>query len=205
MKETELLEVFLKNIRKAYLKARRPILTNVKKNKNNVKRGENRQISAIGEDLFGELIYDCLKSRKVFIFINQPIIYGKRQPRKPDVIVCLKKKNIYNIKYMIDLKMDTGHIRKTFVKHANNLKKICRILKNSNKLSGKDGITKDDICFTISNNASYDEVIVSWRNNSNYRKEKMLACSNDKKCNIWVLSIGDRSLNTNEHRKIDFY
>lgn len=127
---------FLKNIRKVYLKARRPILKN-KKNKANIRRGENRQIYSISEDLFGELIYDSLNNNKVFIFINQPISYGKRQPRKPDVIVCTKKNDIYNIKYMLDLKMDTGHIRKKFKKHADYLKKYVISLKEVENLVEK--------------------------------------------------------------------
>lgn len=167
-------QVLLDRIREEYLKARKVLF--IKDASSNLKRGKSRNIDGIGEDLVADFIRLNLADIKdAFVFVNQPLSLNKsttkpqnkrRQPIYPDIAICKKiDDNSFEIRYIIDLKMDAGHL--------GNLEKVCTThdgeiqdIINDKVKRSLDGEDKNiQYKFEIDKNKIwYDVVIVSAEN-----------------------------------------
>ena len=137
MKPNELIQ----KIRDEYKKARHPIIKSGR-----IKRGTNRTISSIAEDIFAAFIETRIpKDREIWIDpqITVRALNNKSGKRallfRPDVCVYNPKKRI--LEKIFDLKMDVGYNRLEFVKQAGrNSLLLKKIVKHSGycKLSGCD-------------------------------------------------------------------
>ena len=187
------LKIFLKSIHKEYVEARKIKVGN--REAKRVIRGRSRSISSIAEDLFAKLLWREFKSKKIYIFVDQPIsLEGKGKTYYPDIVICKHiNKDEYEIFNMIDLKLDIGWHRNSFFKEIKKLTNICNGMKSAKSLKGKIGNVEDEskpsIKFKINSKATYDVVLISSRN-SGENEKKIISASNDKKSNIWVLSTG---------------
>ena len=197
------LKKFIKNIHKEYVKARKVMEGN--REAKRIFRGRSRSISSIAEDMLAKLLLREIRSKEVYIFVDQPIsLQGKGTTYYPDIVICkMLKKNEYEIFGMIDLKIDIGWHRKSFFKELSKYTLICNEMKKAKGLKGKKGNIEDEkkprILFIINNKAEYDVVIVSSRN-SGKNENKLISASNDKSNNIWVLSKGG-GLNQYENKR----
>ncbi len=109
---------FIFQIRKAYIKAGRPVIKSVR-----IKRGTNHTISSIAEDIFAKYVEDKIsKTREVWVDPQITVKSLKNGSGKrallfrPDVCVYNPKERV--IEKIFDLKMDLGYKRKEFVKQA---------------------------------------------------------------------------------------
>lgn len=186
----EYLEEFFKNIRNEYEKARTVVVGDGK----NIFRGRSHCISAIAEDLFAELICDCV-GNDLYYFVDQPIrckMNHLNQTYCPDLAVCEKKDdNKYFICYMMDLKMDVGWVRNDIDEKLKQLKEAADNITNAVELGGRHGKNKDEeLLFEAYPDLCYDMVIVSAENAGSKSKSKELIDRSDSNDNIWVLSSG---------------
>lgn len=196
---------FLNDVKKEYRDAR---YVYAGKNKTRrVHRGRSRIIASITEDLFAKYLYrEFREFKKVHIFVDQCITLEGRQTESyyPDLVICKKKKkNNFEILYMIDLKMDIGWIRNKYKDYMNKSKKICEKMKMAISLKGKkgdvEGEDKENYEFCINKKACYDVVVVSSRNAGKLESD-LIKDSKNKNTNIWVLSTGG-SLNQYKVKK----
>lgn len=187
---------FLKDVKKEYEQARDVYIGERKTSR--VHRGRRRIVASITEDLFAKYLVREFKKDHIHIFVDQPITLegGKKQTYYPDLVICkYKRKNkIYEILFMIDLKMNIGWIRKKFKKYMKKSEEICKKMKRAKRLKGKVDIGEEDkekIEFCINKKAHYDVVIVSSRNSGNKENESdLIKESSNKNSNLWVLSTG---------------
>ena len=197
------LKKFLRSIHDEYVEARKIRVGN--REAKRVIRGRSRSISSIAEDLFAKLLWQEFKSKKIYIFVDQPIsLEGKGKTFYPDIVICkFINKDEYEIFNMIDLKLDIGWHRNSFFKEVKKLTSICNGMKRAKGLKGKIGNVEDEskprIKFKINSKATYDVVLISSRN-SGKNENKLISASNDKKSNIWVLSTSG-SLNQYEFKR----
>ena len=126
-----------------------------------VRRGRSHAVSSKTEDLLADfLVKNDKKIEK--IYVDQPITIldrGKKWNIYPDLLIIKKGK----ITAFMDLKMDLGFARNKLysicLQHNKNLLRM-----RGNRISLKDGLTKEYIEYRVSSKATYDVVIISSRN-----------------------------------------
>lgn len=186
---------YLKDIQKEYKKSKQVLVRD--REAKQVFRGRQRAVYSVAEDLLAKRLWRIFKSKRIIIFVDQPIsLKGKNKVCYPDITICKKEdQDRYIILYMLDLKMDVGWHRKSYMSHAKDLTIFCKQMKSCGQLKGKkydiDEEQKKQIIFDICDNACYDELIVSSKNSGKPENErKLINKSHDKKTNIWVLLKG---------------
>ena len=101
------IDAFLAAVRNEYICARYPLHSD----NTCIRRGRSRAISGVSEDLFAELLCNCLHEKNLCFFVDQTLS-GCVHKVYPDVIVAQPLVgNNFEILYMIDLKMDVGYHR----------------------------------------------------------------------------------------------
>lgn len=122
-----------------------------------IRRGENRSISDLTEDLFAFFLTNNLVGDYDFL-IDQPITVdlGKKLTFKPDITIIQNKK----VRDIIDLKMDLGRVRDKFPTNCNKQNEII------NKIKGKIGNYKDETTkkLEFSADLTYHIVLISETN-----------------------------------------
>jgi hypothetical protein len=154
-------EYFIKKLIEMYREAREPKFSHDK-----IRRGRSHSISSIAEDLFAHYLVQNIEVDS--IYVDQPITVGKIKDQSyPDII--LEKNGV--LADFMDLKMDMGW-------HRDGLYSLCaQKHKWINFARGKDckirdGKDKVDTFHKISENASFNIVIIS---DKNANKEKINA------------------------------
>ena len=196
--KVDTIDAFLAAVRNEYICARYPLHSD----NTCIRRGRSRAISGVSEDLFAELLCNCLHEKNLCFFVDQPLS-GCVHKVYPDVIVAQPLGgNNFEILYMIDLKMDVGYHRnitagatpsKTYVEKAAELLSVLAALQNITEftISAKSNDPHSRYFFSLHPCASYDEVIITSKNAGNKQKEEeLIHFSNDPQSNIWVLSTG---------------
>ena len=193
------IDSFLAAVRIEYLRARQPLHSG----NSHIRRGRSRTISGVSEDLFAELLCNCLCDENLYFFVDQPLSGGSHAVY-PDVIVSRSiGEDRFEILYMIDLKTDVGYHRnipagatpyETYVDKAKKLSNILSDLQSVPEfgVTTKSNSNNSRLLFRIHPDASYDEVVIATKNAGSKEKEaELIRFSNDPETNIWVLSTGN--------------
>lgn len=172
---------FIDKIIDLYKEAR--VTTIIRKN---IRRGRNHSISSKVEDLFAVYISELL-SENIEILIDQPFTYhtDKTYAIYPDIAI-IKDNQIIKI---FDLKMDLGWNREfyPFCNEKQNLIEEIRGL----EVKAKDGTTKEQRNYTISQEVKYNIVIVSNENISKKNRdanEAQISKLDKNKIEIFILT-----------------
>jgi hypothetical protein len=167
-------EVFIENIRQAYLDAREVTFSTEKLN-NILSRGTSKSISSISEDLFGCYCAEKVQNNKnIKILVDPPLSFkgtglknksGKRSLLiRPDVVIS--KDKIANC--FFDLKTDLGFKRFELFNKAKAFNETIEKIKK-HQAHHKDGKTKASNKISFSKDLKLCYVILSSKNITNLK------------------------------------
>lgn len=154
---------FIQEIINAYIQARS--VTSSYRIVRNIQRCRSHSISSVAEDIFAAYVYDLVQTKGYSIFVDCPISVRatgvKTKTYYPDIVVCENKGGECELKYLIDLKMDTGWFRDSIDQMVKDHANVVNTMKKATTLTITDS-NKNKISANISNSVvRYDIVIVS--------------------------------------------
>lgn len=142
-----------------YFAARDPVRANVK-----LVRGVARITSSLAEERIAEYVLE--KNPNISkIYIDQGINIAGERLHKPDLVICVGNE----VRVLVDVKMDLGHIRTDFHELAKNANKFIQCARNAGTCSAnirpyKEGSKKEKIQLSISKEIHHVFFIVSGGN-----------------------------------------
>lgn len=142
--------------------------------KKNIRRGRNHSISSKVEDLFAVYIAELLSDNSdslpdnIELLIDQPFTYltDKTYAIYPDIAVIINRKVVK----VFDIKMDLGWNR-DFYPFCKEKQELIDEIQGLN-VKAKDGATKAETFYQLSQSLKYNIVIVSNENISQKKREE---------------------------------
>lgn len=195
-------EDFIKFIIDAYDNARN-LSSPVLNGRTNIQRCRIHSVSSIAEDILSAFAYDILPKYKIFVDCPLTIkTENENHTYYPDIVITKKiNNNLFEIIYLIDIKMDTGWFRNMIDKKAIEHSNRADDFTNAQSITYNDRNTNRKITFRTANNLHYDIVVITAANGpTNYANIVNIANSTNSNCKIWTLTDGPHP-NTYEKTK----